>query len=153
MGDKMINDNFSVDQIDHVELFVPDREEAAKWYERILGLKIIEEFRHWAVPKGPLMISTPNAQTKLALFIGEPRGSKPTAGFHITAFRVNGERFLQFLDRLKNFQVFSENGNQLTKSDARDHGKAYSIYFNDPWGHRLEITTYDYEFVNKVLKR
>jgi hypothetical protein len=24
---------------------------------------------------------------------------------------------------------------------------AFSIYFSDPWGHRLEVTTYDYDFV------
>ena len=34
---------FSVDQIDHVELFVPDRYEAAKWYDEILGIKIDEK--------------------------------------------------------------------------------------------------------------
>ena len=32
--------NFRVLQIDHVELFVPDRHEAAGWYQRILGLDV-----------------------------------------------------------------------------------------------------------------
>lgn len=36
--------SFKVQQIDHVELFVPDRYEAAKGYEQILGLEIIPEF-------------------------------------------------------------------------------------------------------------
>jgi catechol 2,3-dioxygenase-like lactoylglutathione lyase family enzyme len=37
-------DTFRVLQIDHVELFVADRYEAAEWYRRILGLHIIPEF-------------------------------------------------------------------------------------------------------------
>ena len=62
---------FRVSQIDHVELFVPDRYEAARWYQRILGLKIIPEYEHWARnPKGPLMISTQDAATKAHPFRG-----------------------------------------------------------------------------------
>jgi catechol 2,3-dioxygenase-like lactoylglutathione lyase family enzyme len=37
-------DTFRVLQIDHVELFVADRYEAAEWYRRILGLHIIPKF-------------------------------------------------------------------------------------------------------------
>jgi catechol 2,3-dioxygenase-like lactoylglutathione lyase family enzyme len=31
---------FRVLQLDHVELFVPNRHEAAEWYQRVLGLEI-----------------------------------------------------------------------------------------------------------------
>ena len=41
-------DHFTVDQIDHVELFVADRKEAAQWYEKVLGLKIVKEFKRWS---------------------------------------------------------------------------------------------------------
>ena len=34
---------FKVLQIDHVELFVPDRYEAARWYERTLGLQVVPD--------------------------------------------------------------------------------------------------------------
>jgi catechol 2,3-dioxygenase-like lactoylglutathione lyase family enzyme len=47
---------FRVLQIDHVELFVPDRHEAARWYERVLGLQIVPEYEPWATGGGPLMI-------------------------------------------------------------------------------------------------
>jgi len=50
---------FKVDQIDHVELFVPDRREAARWYERTLGLAVLSQYEDWAEdPHGPLMISS-----------------------------------------------------------------------------------------------
>ncbi len=38
------DDSFRVSQIDHVELFVPDRHEAADWYGRVLGLRIVRRF-------------------------------------------------------------------------------------------------------------
>ena len=57
--------DFHVDQIDHVELTVPDRHAAAKWYRDVLGLVIVAEYEHWAMdPKGPLMITTPQGSTK-----------------------------------------------------------------------------------------
>ena len=38
----------AVGPVDHVELFVPDRHEAASWYKRALGLEVVEECRHWS---------------------------------------------------------------------------------------------------------
>src|SRR5678815_987500 len=90
--------SFKVEQIDHVELFVPDRYAAARWYEQALGLQILPQHEHWAGPGGPLMISSNDGGTMLALFEGEPRGSRPTAGHHRVAFRVSGRGFLQFLE-------------------------------------------------------
>jgi catechol 2,3-dioxygenase-like lactoylglutathione lyase family enzyme len=146
----MPEDTFQVDQIDHVELFVPDRYEAARWYERTLGLKVIPEYERWAQPEGgPLMIGTPHGGTKLALFSGKPRGDRETAGFHRVAFRVGGRGFLRFLDRLQEVAIFDEQGKQLGADAVVDHGQAFSIYFHDPYGHRLEITTYEPEVVRE----
>lgn len=61
-----------VQHLDHVEVFVPDKYEAARWFERVLGLSIIEEYGHWAQdPHGPLMISPDGGDTKVALFDSE----------------------------------------------------------------------------------
>ena len=138
-------DAFSVIQIDHVELFVPDRYEAADWYGRVLGLRIIPEFEHWAEnPAGPLMVSS-GAGTKLALFTGEAQGARPTAGFHRVAFQVDADGFVAFVGRLDGQQLSDDRGRAVTAASVVDHGRAYSIYFCDPYGHRLEVTTYDYE--------
>ena len=145
--------SFQVEQIDHVELFVPDRYEAAQWYEKVLGLKIVKGYKRWSDdPHGPLMISTPKAQTKLALFRGEPQAGRKTAGYHCVAFRVTGKSFLQFLDILKDLKLQDDSGRMLTSSDYHDYTKAFSIYFFDPWGHRIEITSYEHEIVRKNLK-
>lgn len=144
-----MNSNFKVTAIDHVEVFVPDRYKAAEWYKQNLGLEIIKDFEHWAVPKGPLMISPDNGTTKIALFEGDSRTENIRAGYYLVAFKVSGDGFLNFLDRLIEYPVFNKEGDQLSKDNFVDHGKAFSIYFTDPWGNNLEITTYDYHKIKE----
>ncbi len=154
MSDSGENDRFRVDQIDHVELFVPDRWEAAGWYRRVLGLNIVREYEHWANdPKGPLMISSDNGNTKLALFEGIQQGSRETVGFHLVAFRVGAVDFMRFLCRLAELDLINHRGERVTSKSVVDHTAAFSIYFSDPYGHRLELTTYEYEQAKKELAR
>ena len=130
--------------IDHVELFVPDRYEAAAWYERVLGLRVLPDYQHWASdPHGPLMISGDGGPTKLALFTGDPQGARETAGFHLVAFRLGAAEFRTFLERLPALGLSDHKGQAVTAASVRDHGAAHSLYFSDPYGHRLELTTYD----------
>jgi catechol 2,3-dioxygenase-like lactoylglutathione lyase family enzyme len=147
----MDDKRFRVAQIDHVEFFVPDQYEAAEWYRRVLGLEIVAEFEEWATD-GPLMIASETGGTMLALLQGEPRGNRPTAGFHRVAFRVDGRGFLQFLSELDQWVLFNREGNRLAADQVVDHQKSWSIYFSDPYGHLLEVTTYDYDFVSQGLK-
>jgi catechol 2,3-dioxygenase-like lactoylglutathione lyase family enzyme len=148
------SDGFSVDQIDHVELFLPDRYQAAEWYRQVLGLTIVPEYEHWAGdPRGPLMISSDAGSTKLALFQGTPQGSRETAGFHLVAFRVGADAFKSFLERLPQLNLIDHRGQVVTRDSVRDHSRAYSLYFCDPYGHRLELTTYQYEQARTLLTR
>lgn len=145
-------DPFRVLQIDHVELFVPDRYEAAEWYHRVLGLRIIPGFEEWAAGSGgPLMISSDDGRTKLALFEGQPQATRPTAGFHRVAFRVDADGFIEFLRRLRDQPLTDHQNRPVTADAVVDHDKAYSIYFCDPYGHRLEVTTYEYEATRAAL--
>lgn len=146
---------FSVLQIDHVELFVPDRYEAARWYERVLGLQIIPEYELWATGGGPLMISSDRGSTKLALFEGRPPSASqtPTDAFHRVAFRVTAEGFSSFLRRLPELALTDARQRAVTPASVVDHQKAYSIYFSDPYGHLLEITTYEYADTSALLAK
>ena len=143
--------SFKVEHIDHVELFVPDRHTAARWYEQALGLRILPEHEHWAGPGGPLMISSDSGRTMLALLEGDPRGSRPTAGHHRFAFRVSGAGFLQFLEHVREVPVCSESGEPVSHLRPVDHGKAFSVYFCDPYGNRFEVTSYEYQPVKEGL--
>ena len=152
MNDSSMNEEFRVDQLDHVEFFVPNRKEAADWYRRVLGFVIVEEYKHWASdPQGPLMISSDNGSTKLALFEGVAQGSRETAGFHLVAFRVGADDFFRFLNLLPGLNLLNHRGLTVTFDSIVDHSTAYSIYFCDPYGHRLELTTYEYENVCRQL--
>ena len=154
MGDSPPDSHFRVEQIDHVELFVPDRREAAAWYRRVLGLEAVAEYESWSEdPQGPLMISSDGGSTKLALFRGVPQASRPTAGFHLVAFRVSALAFAQFVERVSELQLMDHRGRHVAPGLVVDHGKAYSIYFSDPFGHRLELTTYEYNQASRELAR
>jgi catechol 2,3-dioxygenase-like lactoylglutathione lyase family enzyme len=140
----MNSDPFRVLQIDHVELFVPDRRAAAAWYERVLGLIPVPETAQWAQdPEGPLMISPDQGKTMLALFQGTPQSARSTAGFHRVAFRIDAKGFLAFLDRAKEMP--------LGPTRMQDHDQSISIYFDDPYGHHLEVTTYEPAGVRSFL--
>ena len=138
--------------VDHVELFVPDRREAAEWYEKALGLTVDRGLEDWAVGDGPLMISGDGGATRLALFEGEARGSRETAGHHRVAFRVDGASFLRFLEGLERAPVYDDEGRETTSVRVVDHHKAYSAYFCDPWGNRYEVTTYDHDELARLPK-
>lgn len=146
----MSESSFQVLQIDHVEFIVPDQYAAAAWYRHVLGLEIVREFEHWATD-GPLMISSDGGRTMLALFAGEVRSEQKPTGFRRVAFRVDGARFMLFLDRLPMSDVRANDGQLLQAEQVVDHDQSWSIYFSDPYGYRLEITTYDHEIVRRRL--
>jgi len=49
-------------------------------------------------------------------------------------------KFIQQLDAM-------EGASAVQRSEVFDHRKSFSVYFPDPYGNRLEVTTYDYEIV------
>lgn len=140
---------FRVQQIDHVELIVPDQYEAAEWYKNVFGLEIIPELEFWA-KEGPLMLTTPEAGTKLAVFKGSP--PQEVTGFVTLAFRTDANGFLHFRNRVEELNLSNHRGVKLSIDNAPvDHDLSWSIYFRDPWGYPFEITTYKYEAVKAQL--
>lgn len=130
--------SFSVDRIDHVEVFVRDLEAAAHWYREVLGL---EEERRWN-PE-PVMIGV--GGTKLALFQAKPGTTSlhrdaegredQSPRWRRVAWQVDAAGFEAAQRHLQAQEVPFEGPIQ--------HGQqARSIYFEDPDGNPLEITTY-----------
>ena len=141
-----------IDQVDHVELCVPDRYEAARLYESIFGFEIRKELESWAEdPGGPLMVSPKGGGPKLALFQGEPIGKE--SGFRRVAFGASGADFLRFVEHFKSLVRSEKEARLCSLSGVIDHGAAFSIYLADPYGYRFEVTTYDHEHVRKNLAR
>jgi catechol 2,3-dioxygenase len=133
-----------VTQIDHVELEVPDRYAAARWYQAVLGFEICREFEPWAeARRGPLMISSDRGETKLALFEGQSQGLERPIGIRRIAFRIGGDDFFRLIEELDALK----GEDAVNRSQIADHGKSFSVYFSDPYGNQLEVTTYDYDVV------
>lgn len=148
------DDRFRVDDVDHVELFVTDWEAATAWYDRVLGLTPDERFARWSETRdGPLVLTAGEGSTKLALFERETATRGRSISPRRVAFRTGGEGFLWFLDRLDDLDLTDAEGDPVTAADAVDHRLSYSIYFTDPDGTLLELTTNEYEAVSEGLDR
>ena len=120
--------------IDHVALAVRDVEQAANWYVDVLGF----ERRYEEMWEGiPTFIAKGN--TAIALFPLRGNGSPSARGtgrigmLHL-AFRANRKNFLAAQRKLEKRGI---------EFEFQDHDISHSIYFRDPDGHELEITTYD----------
>jgi catechol 2,3-dioxygenase-like lactoylglutathione lyase family enzyme len=120
--------------IDHVAMGVRDIERSAKWYIDVLGFERLNDGMWNGVPT---FIGKGN--TGLALFPAneEPKtsGHREIRMLHL-AFRADRENFRTAQQELKERGI---------KFEFQDHEIAHSIYFRDPDGHQLEITTYDVE--------
>ena len=124
---------FRVEGIDHVALAVRDVARSVAWYQDVLGLE-----RRYADVWGDFPAVVGVGTTSLAFFPARvpeptPPGRDTLAVRHI-AFRVDRAAFDQ-----------ARGGLQARGLALRfeDHTAAHSLYFTDPDGHQLEITTYD----------
>ena len=131
----------TVEGIDHVHIEVADRETAAEWYRTVLGLVPHAPLLSWAQdPMGPLILATCAGQPVLSLFA---RDCAPPSRDSTIAFRVSGAAFLQVLQDLPSFGLSAQ---------PVDHDLSWSVYFSDPDGNRLEVTTYDVAVVTSAMR-
>lgn len=125
---------FEIQGIDHVALAVRDVRRSAEWYQQVLGLRRLYEDA-W----GDLPAVVGIGGTAIALFPVQgdaPKGrpGRDTLAMRHLAFRVDAPNFAKARQALEGRGIAVE---------FQDHGIAQSIYFHDPDGHELEITTYE----------
>ena len=142
----MVRDS-AVTGVDHVELYVTDWDDAAAWYGRVLGLAPDASFAEWReTGSGPLMLAVDDT-TKLALFERESATRGEDASPHRVAFGTDAAGFLSFLDRLEALDLTDRDSEPVGPADVVDHDLSFSIYFADPDGNALELTTNEYDAV------
>ncbi len=120
--------------IDHVAVGVRDIKQSADWYIEVLGFERLHENMWDGIP-----IFIGKGNTAIALFPAKPDSKPPSLShrerrmLHL-AFRANRENFVAAQRELKNRGI---------EFEFQDHEISHSIYFRDPDGHALEITTYE----------
>lgn len=122
--------------LDHIALTVSDLERSICWYQEVLGL----EHRFPGLWGGvPAMLFA--GESGLALFPARTKELSPIPDAGTTlimrhlAFRVNRANFEAAQAALRE---------QGIPFNFQDHEISQSIYFRDPDGYQLEITTYDF---------
>jgi len=119
-----------IEGFDHIHLYVGDRTEAERWYERVRGFSRVEALMQWADETGPLTLENPAGTVHLALF---ERADHPPGT--AVAFSATAEQFVAWKEHLQ------AHGLQLR---IADHELAWSLYFRDPWQNLREITSLGY---------
>lgn len=129
----------AVQAFDHLHVRVRDRVAAVAWYQRVMGLQVVESLRHWAVDGGPLTLGDAQHRVHLALFEGEP-----SAPFSTLALRVDAPGFLRWREHLQR---------ELAEAlPVVDHEQSLSLYFRDPDGNAYEITCYETTALQSALQ-
>ncbi len=125
--------------IDHVHLYVTDKQQALAWYGSVLGFRPVEALRFWDTGRGPLVIEDAAGTVHLALFTREDQ--PPSTAL---AFKTSGEGFLRWQQHL---------AEQDLELRVADHEVSYSLYFHDPFGNMHEITTDEHSYIAKNIAK
>jgi catechol 2,3-dioxygenase-like lactoylglutathione lyase family enzyme len=113
---------FHIERLDHVALNVSHRPRSIAWYRDVLGLELQREPRadDWPAFVGELGAC-------LTLF------QAPSALRHV-CFAMGAQDFARARAHLDE---------QGVEARFEDHGSSHSLYFRDPDGHTMELTTYE----------
>ena len=125
--------DFELAGLDHVALRVKDLERSAAWYREVLGLQPMFEGAWGGVP---IMLGI-GGLAAIALFPAGEAGVSGRAAIEIDHFAFRASR----ADFERARESLEQRGIEV---DFQDHEISHSIYFLDPDGHQLEITTYEF---------
>jgi catechol-2,3-dioxygenase len=119
-------------RLDHVSLNVSDRARSIAWYRDVLGLEQRGEPRRddWPVFMGELGACVALVQAQ----VNTPARQPESTGLRHVAFMVGRDDLSAAQKRLAEWGV---------EFRFEDHGSAHSIYFPDPDGNVIELTTYE----------
>ena len=119
-------------RLDHVSLNVSDRARSIAWYRDVLGLEQRGEPRRddWPVFMGEFGACIALFQAQVV----SPDRAYESSGLRHIAFMVRPEDLVRAQARL---------GERDVEFRFEDHGNARSVYFADPDGNVIELTTYE----------
>ena len=125
---------FGISALDHVAIGVADVQRSCAFYARVLGFERL--YPEW---DRPVFMGLDGAG--LAIFDRESHPSPTPDDVEPPAVRIL--HFAFRVDREGLEAARRELAGEEFKVTFSDHGASHSLYFRDPDGHLVELTTYD----------
>jgi catechol-2,3-dioxygenase len=118
-------------EFSHVGLFVQDMDSMVGFYQRVLGLVVTDR---GFLPGRELtfMSRNPREHHQVVLATGRT-GSLDDKVVNQISFRIGS------LEELQQMYRWLQDEPQATRFRAIDHGNAWTLYFHDPEGNRIEL--------------
>lgn len=128
----------------HFGIFVSDLQLMKIFYSKVMGLYITDEGQF---PNGQSLVflsRDPNEHHQIVLVDGRPEDSVFNPINQISFFVNDLQELQTFYD-----VIVAENVNEF---QAITHGNAWSVYFRDPEGNRIEVYTHTPWYVSQPLR-
>jgi catechol 2,3-dioxygenase-like lactoylglutathione lyase family enzyme len=125
---------FDISALDHVAIGVADVERSCAFYARVLGFERL-------IPEWDIPVVMGTGGMGLAIFDKEIHPSPTPDGTEPPAVRIM--HFAFRVDRAGFDAAHRELADEDFKLTFTDHGVSHSLYFRDPDGHLVELTTYE----------
>lgn len=142
---------------DHIAFSVPDLKEAERWYVDVLGAEPVGRY-NWggdtAHEGAPPHVDVRIGTSVLSLFLGDAMTGATGVPRHYH-YAIN----CPSLAELEQWQTYLRSKGVKLRNDGAVHGHpgfgAVSLYFEDPWGAKLEIVTWlpDYATAEAEVKK
>jgi catechol 2,3-dioxygenase-like lactoylglutathione lyase family enzyme len=117
-------------EISHIGIFVTDIAKMRDFYTRLLGFKVMDSGEMKNGQHLTFLSKDPKDHHQIVLVSGRAPGTPST--INQLTFRVASIKDVRFMHDLLV-------ANKVEGIDPVDHGNAWSVYFRDPEGNRLEF--------------
>lgn len=124
---------FQIEALDHVALQVQNLQHSLEWYQSVLGMEIRYHYQDTTGHGKPVVLGSGDAC--IALFPPDPEAAGAPFQGHI-ALRVTRANFQQAQVHLRQLGI---------DFDFVHYTRCDSMYFNDPTGYQIELSTYEME--------
>ena len=117
-------------ELSHIGIFVTDMDKMREFYTRLLGFKVMDDGTLRNGPHLTFFSKDPKDHHQIVMVTGRKKGTPST--INQLTFRVAS---LKEVRAMYDLAV----ANKVGGVDPIDHGNAWSVYFMDPEGNRLEF--------------
>lgn len=122
---------YQIEALDHIALYVQNLQQSIDWYQSVLGMQKRYQYQDTTGNGKPMILASGDAC--VALFPNDPMSPISPLQGHI-AMRLTRANFEQAQAHL---------GQQNINFDVVHYPRCDSIYFHDPDGYQIELSTYE----------